>query len=33
VQAIEAVLLGDLDVTSLQDHAAALDLYGVQAPA
>ncbi len=33
VQAIEAVITGDLDVTSLQDHAAALDLYGVQAPA
>ncbi|HET6967519.1 MAG TPA: carbamoyl-phosphate synthase large subunit [Ornithinibacter sp.] len=33
VQAIEAVITGDLDVTSLQDHAAALDLYGVEAPA
>jgi carbamoyl-phosphate synthase large subunit len=30
VQAIEAVLVGDLDVTSLQDHASALDLYGVE---
>ncbi len=29
VQAIEAVLVGDLEVTSLQDHASALDLYGV----
>ncbi len=33
VQAIEAVITGDLDVTPLQQHAAALDLYGVQAPA
>ncbi len=33
VQAIEAVITGDLDVTSLQDHAAALDLYGVEATA
>ena len=33
VQAIEAVITGDLDVTSLQDHAAALDLYGVEASA
>ena len=33
VQAIEAVITGDLDVTSLQDHAAALDLYGVEAGA
>ena len=29
VLAIEAVQQGDLDVTSLQDHAAALDLFGV----
>jgi hypothetical protein len=33
VQAIEAVITGDLDVTPLQQHAADLDLYGVQAPA
>jgi len=33
VQAIEAVITGDLDVTSLQSHAAALDLYGVEATA
>jgi carbamoyl-phosphate synthase large subunit len=29
VQAIESQLTGGLDVTSLQDHAAALDLFGV----
>ncbi len=33
VQAIEAVLVGDLEVGSLQEHAAALDLYGVEATA
>ena len=33
VQAIEAVITGDLDVTPLQQHAADLDLDGVQAPA
>ena len=33
VQAIEAVITGDLDVTPLQQHAADLDLYGEQAPA
>ncbi len=33
VQAIEAVITGDLDVTPLQQHAADLDLYGVRAPA
>jgi carbamoyl-phosphate synthase large subunit len=26
-------ITGDLDVTPLQQHAADLDLYGVQAPA
>lgn len=29
VQAIESQLTGELEVTSLQDHAAALDLYGI----
>ena len=33
VLAIEAVQRDDLDVMSLQDHAAALDLYGIEAPA
>jgi len=33
VLAIEAVMRGDLDVTSLQVHAAALDLFGVEAGA
>ncbi len=33
VQAIESQMTGELEVTSLQDHAAALDLYGVEATA
>ena len=31
VQAIEAIQAGGLTVTSLQEHAAALDLFGVGA--